>query len=136
MSDTARVDITINQGADFAMQMYWTDNNDIPFRVVHPIRMEVRDSVSRIILTFVSGTEEGELEDHSLTFNTELGLIQITANADATDALTPGVYFYDLFATYEDRVTTQDSEVPMSTVRRMKVIEGTVQVNGRITQNV
>lgn len=137
MSEAARVDLTIDQGSDFALQLYWTNSFDVPYQVTHPIRMQVKDSVAQTVLEFVSGSEEeGEYEDHELTFNSELGLIQLTATAAKTSTLSPGVYFYDMFATYIDDRASDEEGSQASKPRLMKIMRGTVKVNGRITADV
>ena len=136
MSEAARVDIEIDQGSDFALQLYWTNAYDVPYQVTHPIAMQVKDSVGATALEFRSSEEEGENEDVRLDFNAELGLIQLSATSAQTDALTPGLYFYDMFATYIDQNADDDQGTSVAPARRMKIMQGTVKVNGRITANV
>lgn len=131
MSSAARVDLEVDQGADFGIQIYWTSTESIAFPVIGPMRMEVRDSVGNVAVTLQT-TEDSEnmvTGTSSILYNTESGLIQLNMSAAQTELLSAGAYDYDLFVSYTDNVVT-------GTIRKTRLIHGKVHVNGRITRNV
>lgn len=130
MSTAARVDLEMDQGADFAIQIYWTTTENNPYSIQSPMRMEIRNSVGNVAATLQ--TDEDSTEDDteaSILYNSESGLIQLQLTAEETDALGPGQFDYDLFVSYLDSAIT-------GRVRTKRLIAGRVSVNGRVTQNV
>lgn len=124
----ARVDLKVDQGADFLVQVYWQDQSQTPMQVVGPMRMEIRTADTK---QMVMALQVGSLEDdesYDLVYNTESGLIQIHISPERSKNVHPGVYVYDLFCGYLDRAT--------DVVRRHKLIEGNLEVVGRVTQDV
>lgn len=130
MSGSAQCDFVIDQGADFFVELYWTDYNNVAIPVVSPMRMEIRAKNGQMAAELVYDTEvpEGQTQP-SITFNSESGLIQLQIKSDKTDSMSPGTYAYDLFVTYADAQNN-------STLRRHKLLYGSVEVRGKVTQNV
>lgn len=134
MGTAARLDLEMDQGADFAFQVYWTTGTNRPYYVVSPMRMEIRDQVGQVAITLqtndTSQDEDGDPDNQSILYNSESGLIQLQITADQTDLLSAqNSYVYDLFAHYVD-------DMGSGAVRKKRLITGTVTVNGRYTQNV
>jgi hypothetical protein len=136
VSTAARVDMVADQGADFAVEIYWTDYANIPHRIDAPIRMEVRDNTGNLVLEFLPNAESGELEDVGISYNPDRGMIIISKGSQKMSTIPPGQYFYDLFVTYEDRAYVQSTGEDVVTARLAKLLEGVFTVNGRITRNV
>jgi len=126
----ARIDI--DQGGDWATQIYVTDSENHPMLVVGPMRMEIRNEVGGVAVTLqtdeTSEDQSGDVDNQSISYNTESGLIQLYLSAEQTALMAPGQYSYDLFIHFSDPI--------MNKVRKRKLIGGTVSVTGRVTQNV
>ena len=119
---TARAHITVDQGADFGMQLIWTDQNNQPYRVVHPCRMQVRANTGQCILDVVSHASPGKPR---LAYSTDGGVIQMMVSSGVTRRLPVGKHSFDLLASYEDQVNG---------VRRIaKVLSGTLTVEPTLT---
>lgn len=129
MSTAGQVDLEIDQGADFAVQLYWTDSQSNPFTVLSPMRMDVRSGVGAVIFTLQTDDSTPDGTDQSISYNSTSGLIQLSLPASVTGTLPEGSFEYDLFVTY------QDNEVTRAT-RLRKLIQGNVYINGRVTRNV
>lgn len=128
MSTSALVDLEIDQGADYGVQLYWTSMDQQPFTVLSPMRMEIRDDVGNTMYTLVTsdGTSTGT---QTILYNSSSGLIQLMIPAADTAGFPAGVYQYDLFVTYQDNAVT-------NATRLQRLIRGNVYVNKRVTQNV
>lgn len=126
----AKVDLYLDQGADFLCQLYWLDQNSVPMVIAPPIRMEIRTIDSNtIVKALQSGSvEEGEDENYAILFNADSGLIQIHLDSEDTSEMSPGQYVYDLFTSYSDRAS--------NAIRRHRLIQGTVNVSRRVTLDV
>lgn len=138
MSNAVRVDLSVDQGADFAVEIYWTDYYNNPFSIEAPIRMDVRDEVTTV-MEFVAhpSGEEGELsEDISVRYNTERGLIQLVISSEKTKDVPPGNYFYDLFVTYRDQFQDPATGEMMNSTRLAKIMYGRMAVRARVTRNL
>jgi hypothetical protein len=118
MADDVRVDLQIDKGESWSVQLYWTDQYDEALSVTNPMRMMVKSGVT-LINTYISVSDAptgGQLQ--YISFNTETGFIQISLPSSHTNTLTPGIYQYDLFAEIED---PDDLANP---TKRTKVIGG------------
>ena len=130
MTTAGNVDLTLDQGADFGIQIYWTDANNTPFTVLSPMRMDVKSEVGTVVHSFFTDDEaEGSMNPPNILYNFESGLIQLTMSAQETLALNAGTYDYDLFVTYQDNVITQAT-------RLKRLIYGKFIVQGRVTASV
>ena len=118
MSTAAEVDLSIDKGADFAVQAYWLDPVLTPYTVLTPMKMTIKDAAGTTLFTVTDTTPAG------IVFSGSNGLIQIYIGAADTATFAAGVYFYDLFVTYR-----QDP----STTRKRKLLKGRVFVNERVT---
>lgn len=123
MSEAAHWDISIDQGADFSVQLYWTDGASNPFTVLHPMRMDIRAETGQVLYTLTSGTEDEDNPD--IRYNSDSGLIQLSIPAFATNMFPTGSYSYDLFVTYADPRTSK--------TYRKRLIYGSVYVYGKVT---
>lgn len=128
MSTSALVDLEIDQGADYGVQLYWTSMDQQPFTVLAPMRMEIRDDVGNTMYTLATsdGTSTGT---QTILYNSSSGLIQLMIPAVDTSGFPSGVYQYDLFVTYQDNDVTNATRI-------QRLIRGSVYVNKRVTQNV
>jgi|SRR6476620_6786998 len=124
MSTAASVDIALDQGADFGIQIYWVDAQQQPFTVLSPMRMDIKDEVGNIIQTLV--TNDDDPSNPTILYNSDAGLVQLMLTAAQTALMVPGLYNYDLFVTYQDNAVTLATRVK-------KLITGTILVNGRVT---
>lgn len=138
MSNAVRVDLSVDQGADFAAEIYWTDYYNNPFAIESPIRMDVRDEVTTVMefVAYPTG-EEGELsEDVSIRYNSDRGLIQLLISSEKTKDVPAGNYFYDLFVTYRDQFQDPATGEMMNTTRLSKIMYGRMNIRARITKNI
>lgn len=133
MSTAANVDLSMDQGADFACQLYWTSGENQPYNVMGPMRMEIRNSVGNVVATLqtneTSEDEENQPDNQSIGYNSDSGLIQLYIDAATSDLIPAGVHDYDLFVSYLDSNITQR-------IRKQRLLYGKVMVNGRITHHV
>lgn len=118
----SRTDLLIDQGADYTAHIYWLDENNIPYYIQPPIRMEIRTQAGQLVESFVAGVA-GDNNTSDLTYNADNGMIQLWISASRTSAIGPGTYYYDLFTNYLDGAA----------VRTNRLIEGRVEVRRKIT---
>ena len=124
----ARVNMQIDQGADFTAHIYWLDQDSVPFTVLPPIRMELRSvDANQLASALQVGSDEDD-DSYDIVYNSENGLIQIYLSSERTTMLSPGMYKYDIFTGYLDSAAGKE--------RIYRLLEGTVEVRGRITRNV
>jgi hypothetical protein len=127
MSEAVSIDLAIDQGADFGVQIYWTDASNTPFTVTAPMRMDIKADTGQVMHSMVTITNEDE--ESSILYNSESGLIQLMMSSAETDAIPAGRYDYDLFVTYQDNEVTNET-------RLKRLLHGKVFVYGRVTKNV
>ena len=125
MSESVVVNLSVDQGADFALQAYWTDAGNNPFTVLHPMRMDIRASTGQLIHSMSSASDPDEQPD--ILYNSDSGLIQLVIPASVTSVMGSGEYAYDLFISYQDEATAQ--------VFTKKLMRGTIYVYGRVTKD-
>ena len=125
MSESVVVNLSVDQGADFALQAYWTDAGNNPFTVLHPMRMDIRASTGQLIHSMSSASDPDEQPD--ILYNSDSGLIQLVIPASVTSIMGSGEYAYDLFISYQDEATAQ--------VFVKKLMRGTIYVYGRVTKD-
>jgi len=128
MSSSALIDLDIDQGADFGVQLYWTTMDQEPFTVLAPMRMEIRDDIGATLFTLATN-DGASAGTQTILYNSDTGLIQLMIPASSTAIFPPGRYNYDLFVTYQDNAVT-------NATRLHKLAKGNVYVDGRYTQNV
>lgn len=128
MSNAASVDLEIDQGADYGVQLYWTSMDQEPFTVLAPMRMEIRDDVGNTMYTLATadGSATGT---QTILYNSDSGLIQLMIPAADTANFPPGRYNYDLYVTYMDNTVTNATRIT-------KLVGGNVYVERRITRSV
>lgn len=127
MSVAANVDIELDQGADFGLQIYWTDPAQTPFTVLSPMRMEIRADTGQVIYTLITNDTAPVGAVQTITYNSVSGLIQLNIPASDTASFKSGIYNYDLFVTYQN--TTSDTKLK-------RLLYGNLFVNQRITKAV
>lgn len=124
----ANVPIIIDQGEDWTVQLIWTDNYDEPQNVLAPCRMDVKHTLTgQTMFSLFTPTEElppGEIPPISLS--SEIGMIQLHVPRATTEALIPGQYHYDLFASVDDGDVYAGNQV-------QRILYGSVIVNKRVT---
>lgn len=126
MSEASNWDMSIDQGADFSAQFYWTDAAGNPFTVLHPIRMDIRAETGQVIHSMAS-LDDDDLEDPDINFNSDSGLIQLVIPASATSSFPAGRYQYDMFVGYSDGSS--------GIARRKRLLHGSVYVYGSVTRD-
>lgn len=129
MSTAGEVDLVLDQGADFGIQIYWTDAESNPFTVLSPMRMDVKNDVGGIVTTLQTDDEAPVDAVVTILYNSDSGLIQLNLPASVTATMPTGTYRYDLFVTYQDNAQT-------NTTRLKRLIEGNLTVQGRVTTGV
>lgn len=127
MSVAANVDIELDQGADFGLQIYWTDPAQTPFTVLSPMRMEIRADTGQVIYTLITNDTAPVGAVQTITYNSVSGLIQLNIPASDTASFKSGIYNYDLFVTYQN--TASDTKLK-------RLLYGNLFVNQRITKAV
>ena len=135
MTESVRWDIVIDRATDFAMQIHWTNEDNEPYSVSAPIRMQVKSDAGVTAIDFVTDPEMSSLGGASITYNTDLGIIQLAADSSSTD-VPEGTYFYDMYATYFDEQLDTSTGFTYEVPRHVKLIEGKFVVKGRITKDV
>lgn len=129
MSTAGQVDLALDQGADFGIQVYWVDADTNPFTVLSPMRMDIKNEVGAIIYSLQTDDLADPDNPPTILYNSLSGLIQLTIPAADTALFPPGIFRYDLWITYQDNAVT-------NTTRLRKLIEGALYVNGRVTTSV
>lgn len=125
-NDDDVIDIELVQGADFGVQIYWTSPDQVPFTVLSPMRMEIKDAVGNVVHTLSTDGTDGE---PSILYNSESGLIQLRIPGSATGAMPVGRFDADLFVTYQDNAVTNATRVH-------RLFRANVYVEKRITTSV
>lgn len=128
--DTATVDLSMNQGEDWAVQMIFTDENDRALNVVHPARMDCKDTTGTVQFSLLStDTPAASLDDiPGLTLSSSIGLVQLYLSSDRTDTLEDGTFIYDLFANVDDGDVYAGTQV-------VRLAQGRVVIHKRITES-
>lgn len=129
MSVAGQVDLELDQGADFGVQVIWTDFEQEPFTVLSPMRMEIRNDSGQIAYTLQTNDNPQDGDIETILYNSASGVIQLMIGADITATFRSGIYNYDLFVTYQDNELT-------NATRTHRLIAGSLIVNKRVTQNV
>ena len=130
MTNAGVVDLVIDQGADWAVQLYWTDQYSVPFQIAPPIRMQVRDDLGQIVLERKFDPDLAGGLEQSILYNASTGLIQVQVTSAESKNLKVGFYSYDLFASYLDAATQTPTQ------RSAKLITGKFIIEGRVTRDV
>lgn len=121
------VDLVIDQGEDWTVQLYWTDYYNDPHRVTAPMRMQIKSPLGQVVADLYTpdaAWPAGEVAP--ILYNSDTGWIQLHIPATQTDTIAPGNYFYDLF------VNIDDGEEYVGT-QSVRLITGNVSVSKRIT---
>lgn len=124
----AHVPMEIDQGEDWTTSIVYTDDYDEPYNVIAPCRMDIKNQQGATQLSLT--TPEVEVPEGTIpeiALSSEIGLLQIHIEDAVTAAMSPGVYFYDLFVTVND-----GNEYAGNQVQRL--IYGEVTVNKRFTK--
>ena len=118
------VDLVIDQGEDWSIQIFWTDmyNNALP--VVDPMQMDIKNDAGQVIYSMMYGVLEGTVE--TISYAGDSGFIQLQIPAAITNQFVPGNYYYDLFISTPD----PDSDIP---VKRTRLIKGQVFVDAKVS---
>lgn len=129
MSTAGIVDLELDQGADFGIQIFWTDGGNNPFTVLSPMRMDIKSDLGQIIHTLETDDNAADDVLVPILYNSDSGLVQLNIDAASTALFPEGNYAYDLFVTYQDNIITKAT-------RLRRLIAGRITVNGRVTQSV
>jgi hypothetical protein len=123
----ANVPMEIDQGEDWTSSIVYTDDFDLPYNVIAPARMDIKNVQGAIQLSLTtpeSTPPEGTIPE--IGISPEIGLLQIHIEDSVTAAMQPGVYKYDLFVTVNDGDEYAGNQV-------QRLIYGDVTVNQRVT---
>jgi len=123
----AYVPIEIDQGEDWTGSIIYTDDFDIPYYVIAPCRMDIKNVTGAVQLSL--STPDDVLPDGyipEISLSSDIGLIQIHIEDTVTSALVPGTYKYDLFITVND-----GNEYTGNQIQRL--IRGECTINQRVT---
>jgi hypothetical protein len=124
-----RVDLYVDQGADYTAQLVWNDFTDNPIPVTLPMRMDVKSPYGQVMFSLFPPDPLPTDEIPAMTYNTDNGMIQIHITKEQTDLLAGGMYKYDLFATVDDGdVGTGDQLV--------RLVFGDLICSSRVTQGI
>lgn len=124
----ANVQMEIDQGEDWTSSIVYTDDNDQPYNVIAPCRLDIKSKLGATQLSLttpVTTLADGVIPEIGLS--SEIGLIQLHIEDAVTAALVPGVYQYDLFITVNDGNAYAGNQV-------QRIIQGECIVNQRVTQ--
>lgn len=120
----ANIPLVIDQGEDFTCQIIWTDNTGAPIPVAEPIRLDIVDQNFPILSLTTAPVEEGYIPE--ITYSSEIGLIQLHIPKEQTQAIAPGLYQYDMFASVDDGTSYAGNQ-------QQRLLVGQVVINKRIT---
>lgn len=132
-------ELEIEQGADYALQIVWTDVVNEAYRVCHPIRLQARSLGGQALLDLSSvdqTTEQSEGSTPRIIYNTEGGVLQIIVPASVTAQLPPGELYYDMFVSYESTSFDYINNEETDSIRVAKVMTGKIKVEGRVTKSL
>lgn len=124
----ANVQMEIDQGEDWTSSIVYTDDNDQPYNVIAPCRLDIKSKLGATQLSLttpITTLADGEIPEIGLS--SEVGIIQLHIEDAVTAALIPGVYQYDLFVTVNDGNAYAGNQV-------QRIIQGECIVNQRVTQ--
>lgn len=124
-----RVDLYLDQGADFTAQVVWNDYTDNPIPVTVPMRMDVKSPLGTTVFSLLVPDPLPPDSIPDLTYNTDNGMIQIHISKENAQLLTGGTYSYDLFATVDDGDSGTGDQL-------VAVLYGNVIVRPRITTGI
>jgi len=139
MTEAAYADIEIDQGADFALQVIWTDVINEAYRVVHPMRLQARAATGQVLLDLSSLDQSAETPQAvtpTLVYSTEGGVVQVIIPSSITEQLPVGELYYDLFVSYTSTSSSFLTGDQSTSVRRAKLLTGKIIVEGRVTKHV
>lgn len=99
-----RIDLVIERGEDWSVQIQSLDDHDRAKPLVEPARMDIRDSMGGVIHSLVSDASPDQPLDviPALSISGDTGLIQLHIPRSITIGFIPGSYKYDLFITVSD----------------------------------
>lgn len=112
-------DFTIEQGADWAVQIFWTnEQTGDPIKATGPMEMDiVSDKTSQRLLRLDDGGNGG-----IDTGGAPYGIIQLSIDDATTQMFAPGMYHYDLFV--------YSAGPPL---QRVRLLTGRVSVVSQVT---
>ena len=123
----AYVPLDIDQGEDWTASIIYTDDQDIPYTVIAPCRMDIKNKAGATQLSLLTPTtppSDGTIPPIALS--SDVGIIQLHIEDAVTAGMVPGVYKYDLFVTVSDGGAYAGSQI-------QRLIYGEVVVNQRVT---
>jgi len=118
------VDLVMDQGEDWSVQIFWTDMYNNAIEVADPMRMDIKNDAGQVIYALQYGSLEGSVA--VIDYAGPTGFIQLQIPSAITRDLVPGNYFYDLFVTMPDI----DSDIPFKLTR---LIYGNLVVQAKVT---
>lgn len=120
------VDLIIDQGEDWTVQIYWTDFYDDPQQLTHPLRMQIKSPLGQVVADLNSTLEVPENEFQPISYSTDTGWIQLHLADTETKTIPPGDYLYDLFVSVADGKVYPGKQ-------QVRLIAGKVFVQKKVT---
>lgn len=120
------VDLEVDQGEDWGVQIFWTDayNNAQP--VNSPMQMDIKNDAGQVIYSLVTTDTAPYPPVQTITYSADTGFIQLQIPKEDTVQFVPGVYSYDLFISVPD----PDSDIPL---KQTRLIAGSIYVSAKVT---
>jgi hypothetical protein len=120
------LNLVIDQGEDWTTDLVFTDHYNEPLPIVHPCRMDIKQSDGTLIYTLETDPDLPDGEVPTMAVSTEIGLLQLHIEDTVTAPFPPGEHLYDLFVTVDDGSSTSGPQ-------RIRPLNGKVQIAKRIT---
>jgi hypothetical protein len=125
MSQPQHIDLNITQGEDYTAQWYWLDVSDNPYPVVDPAYLIVATVSGNVVYKYkTAGALSGWIAGAIEVSNTS-GFIQFSLTKAQTESMTPGVYKYEMFLSYQ----FTDSSGAVVGTKITKFIEGSFYID-------
>jgi hypothetical protein len=105
----AKLNLTIEQGADFSKRLVWRDKNKRPINLSgYTAKMQIRTSASSSEVLFELSTANGRISMPGS------GVIELSIAANDTDTIKPGVYDVKLYAPGGQEIRLIEGKVTVS----------------------
>lgn len=126
---TSRVDMIVNRGEDWSVQLILTDQFDEPLKLATPFRMDVKDAAGQPVISLTSSDQAPDFQTEipEITVSEDVGVIQLHIDDSVTRNLNIGQHSYDLFGHVTDDDIYAGDQV-------VKFCEGRFVVNKSITE--
>lgn len=127
--ETAPINLDINRGEDWTVQLIFTDDQDNPMNLAKPFRMDIKDQAGVIVCALTSTDDPPDFQTTipEIEISSAVGLVQLHLTSAVTDALPNGSFVYDLFGHVDDGDVYAGDQV-------VRFCKGRVTIDKRITE--